>query len=419
MNTEGINVYLLNQVESWGVSEAWAKPLLLLINIVVLLIVCFIVDITTKRLLLRFISSIVRRTKVTWDDILLEHKVFDRLAHIMPALMVEYTAPIVFQNYPYLINIVYRCTETFIIFVFLMVIISIINVMDYYVKRLDSMKDKPTDSYFQLVKIIIYFFAGILMVAKLFDKDPVSILTTFGALTAILLLIFKDTILGFVASIQIAANDLVRVGDWVSFEKFGADGEVTKITLNTVKVQNWDKTITTIPTYTLVSDSFKNWRGMSETGARRIKRSISFSIASVKYCDDVFLDKLEKIHLISAYLEERRKEIAAYNLENEINKDILVNGRHLTNIGIFREYAEAYIKNHPRIRQDLTGMVMQLSPSEIGVPLQIYCFTDTIVWKEYEVIQGDIFDHLMAAAPIFDLDIFQAPSGRDFRKLKA
>ncbi len=418
MQTSNINKYLLGIIESWGVVEEWASPFLLLISILLLVLVCFIIDFITKKILLQFISSLVKRTRIKWDDILLEHKVFDRLAHIMPALFVEFSAPYVFENYDYLVNMVYRLTEAFIIYIFLTVIVSIINVMKFYVNQIESMKDKPTDSYFQLVKIVIYFFAGILIVGKLFEKDPIVILTTFGALTAIILLIFKDTILGFVASIQISANDLVRVGDWVSFGKYGADGTVTKITLNTVKVQNWDKTITTIPTYTLVSDSFKNWRGMSEAEGRRIKRSLSFKIDSVHYCDDEFLDELQKIHLLEPYLKSRREEIAIYNIENGVNKDILVNGRHLTNLGIFRVYTEAYISNHPNIRPDLTRMVMQLAASELGVPLQVYCFTNTTDWGEYEMIQADIFDHLIAAAPKFDLEIFQAPSGRDFQKIK-
>ncbi len=417
MGKSQINQYLLKAVEDWGIPEIWAMPFLLLISIVALIAICYIIDLITKKLLLQFVTAIVKKTKVQWDDILLEHKVFNKLAHIMPALFVEFSAPVVFENYPYLINIVYRLTEAYIIFIFLMVIVSIINVMDFYVKRLASMKDKPTDSYFQLAKIVIYFFAGILIIAKLIEKDPVSILTTFGALTAILLLIFKDTILGFVASIQIAANDLVRVGDWVSFGKYGADGTVTKITLNTVKVQNWDMTITTIPTYTLVSDSFKNWRGMSEAEARRIKRSLSFKIDSVQYCEEAFLDELQKIHLLETFLKNRRDEIAIYNMENGINKKSLVNGRHLTNIGVFRAYTEAYISNHPNIRPDLTRMVMQLATSELGIPLQVYCFTNTTDWAEFEKIQADIFDHLIAAAPKFNLEIFQAPSGKDFQRI--
>ncbi len=417
MEKENINSYFQELIEGWGILEVWASPLLLLLSIISLIIICIIIDIITKKLLLKFISSLVKRSKVQWDDILLEHKVFDRLAHIMPVLFIEFTAPTIFANYEYLVSIVIRLTEAYIIFIFLMVIVSIINVMDYYVKQLESMKDKPTDSYFQLAKIVVYFFAGVVIIATLFDKKSINILTTFGALTAVILLIFKDTILGFVASIQIAANDLVRVGDWVSFGKYGADGTVTKITLNTVKVQNWDKTITTIPTYTLVSDSFKNWRGMSEAEARRIKRSLSFKIGSVMYCDESFLDELQKIHLLTPFLKNRREEIAIYNQENGVNKDVKVNGRHLTNIGVFREYTEAYISNHPNIRPDLTRMVMQLATTEIGIPLQVYCFTNTTDWGEYEKIQADIFDHLIAAAPKFHLEIFQAPSGKDFQRL--
>ncbi|MGB0883768.1 MAG: mechanosensitive ion channel family protein, partial [Flavobacteriales bacterium] len=359
----------------------------------------------------------VKRTKVEWDDILLEKRVFARLAHIFPALILQYYIAILFPDNQNVTKVIVRFLDAWVILVFMNVLIAVINVFDHYVKDLNSLKNKPTSSYFQLFKIIIYFFGGILIIARIFDKDPVSILATFGALTAVMMLVFKDTILGFVASVQIAANDMIRTGDWISFPKYGADGTVLDITLNTVKIQNWDKTITTVPTYALVSDSFKNWRGMSESEARRIKRSIIFSASSVSYCSDVLLDELEQVDILSGFLKERRAEISTFNEQNKVNTDLLINGRRLTNLGLFRYYAQNYITNHEGIHPDFTQMVFQLAQNDQGIPIQIYCFTNTIEWKAYEDIQSDIFDHLFASAPLFGLEIFQQPSSSDFQKL--
>ena len=256
-----------------------------------------------------------------------------------------------------------------------------------------------------------------MMFSILFSKSPVVVLSAFGAAGAVLIFVFKDTILGLVASIQISVNDTLRVGDWVSMEKYNADGDVVKITLNTIEVQNWDKTISTIPAYAFVSDSFKNWRGMSESGGRRIKRSIYISVTSVKFCDQHMIEHFGKFHLLEDYIAERTEEISNYNEDNKVDKTYPLNGRHLTNVGIFREYAERYLKNNSNIRQDMTCMVRQQNPTELGVPLEVYCFTNTIEWIPYENIQSDIFDHLLASAKLFDLEIFQSPSGSDFGKI--
>ena len=238
-----------------------------------------------------------------------------------------------------------------------------------------------------------------------------------GALTAVSMLVFKDTILGFVASIQLSANDMIRVGDWVSIPKFGADGDVIKITLNTVKVQNWDKTISTIPTYSFVSDSFKNWRGMADAGGRRIKRSIVLKSGSIKFCSPDMILRFQKLHLISDYIINKENEIAKFNGQQSVDKSISMNGRHLTNIGIFRTYSQNYISSLEAIHPDLTCMVLQKQGNEYGVPLEVYCFTKTTEWQEYESVQGDIFDHLYAAAKEFELEVFQHPSGGDLQKL--
>lgn len=407
--TEVFNNYL----SRWDLSD----NTLLVIDICLILALAWILDFLIKKLIRGFVVKLVTRTKATWDDVLLDHQVFSRLAHIFPAMLIQYYVAELLHFKPNVVEIIIRLMDSWIIFVFMQVVIAVVNVLDHYVKTFESMKDKPTSSYFQLVKIVIYFFGGIAIVSKLFDKDPMSILATFGALTAVLLLIFKDTILGFVASVQIAANDMIRINDWISFPKYGADGNVLEITLNTVKVQNWDKTITTIPTYSLVSDSFKNWRSMSESNARRIKRSIIFTTTSVKYCDDALLAELNKIDLLKDFLQERMAEIEAYNKEHEVNTELLINGRHLTNIGLFRFYVQAYLANSPNFRHDLTQMVYQQAQEDKGIPIQVYCFTSTPEWAKYENIQSDLFDHLYAAASLFQLEVYQSPSSSDLKSL--
>src|SRR5690606_24553748 len=276
-------------------------------------------------------------------------------------------------------------------------------------------KNKPIASYFQLTRIIIYIAAGILVLSVLLGRSPVYFLGAFGAMTAILLLIFKDTILGLVASVQISTNDMIRVGDWVEMPKYNADGDVIAINLNTVKIKNWDKTITTVPTYYFISDSFKNWRGMQESGGRRIKRAIYINQSSVKFVDIALREKFKTFHLIKDFVNKRQVEIEQFNKEMGIDNNVLINGRRMTNIGVFRFYVEAYLKNHTAIRQDMSLMVRQLTPTEFGLPIEVYCFTNTIAWVAYEAIQSDIFDHLLAAARHFDLAVFQSPRGSDMR----
>jgi len=400
-----------------GLAESIAHQVQFALEVLILILLCFIANTIAKKIFVRIITVVVNRTNFLWDDVLLENKVFDRLAHLAPALVVQATAAYVFADFQDFIPFVIRMADAYMIAVALMVVISIFNTLDHYFKQTESLKDKPIDSYFQLARMVVYFVGGVLVVSRVFDKDPQGILTAMGALTAVSMLVFKDTILGFVASIQLSANDMVRVGDWVSMPKYGADGDVIKITLNTVKVQNWDKTISTIPTYSFISDSFKNWRGMAEAGGRRIKRSIVMKSGSVKFCTDEMVSRFKNYDLLKEYLNERVEEIESFNTNNQVNKNFLINGRHLTNIGVFRAYTEAYVKSLDAIHPDLTLMVFQTDGNEFGVPIQVYCFTKTTEWGEYENIQSDIFDHLYAAAPEFGLEVFQHPSGGDFKKL--
>lgn len=398
--------------------SAWNPMLIKLMDTFWVLFFSFLLWSVSRWFIRKFVTTYVQKTKTTWDDILLEKRVFSRLSRVFPPLILQYWIPQIFSEHINFIGFFTRMMDALIIFVFIQVFVAATDVAEHQVKQIKALKDKPVSSYFQLIKVVVYFFGIIWMIGKIINKDPMSILAAFGAVMAIVLLIFKDTILGFVASIQIAANDLIRIDDWISSPKYGADGNVVDITLNSVKVRNFDRTITTIPTYALISDSFKNYRFMGLSNTRRIKRSIIFSTSSVQYCDIELLNRLEKIDLLSGFIQERRKEIEEHNKVNEVNTELLINGRNLTNIGLFRYYVEAYLRAHKQIDDDSTQMVFQLSQTEKGIPLQVYCFTNTADWQLFEEIQSDIFDHLYAAADLFNLDVYQQPSSSDLKSLR-
>jgi miniconductance mechanosensitive channel len=299
------------------------------------------------------------------------------------------------------------------------VVVSFISALTIFLSRSPKFKDKPIASFTQLAKIIIWSVGGIILFGILFGKNPLTLFTALGAVSAVLILVFKDTILGFMASIQLTVNDMVRIGDWVSVPQYGADGDVIEINLTTVKVANWDKTISTVPTYSFVSDSFKNWRGMQESGGRRIKRAVYIKISTVRFCNQEMLDRYCNVRLVQDYIKQRQKEIEAYNLEKNIDtKASMVNGRRMTNIGIFRAYVLNYLQQNPNINHDMTCMVRQLEATEKGVPLEIYCFSKIKAWVDYERIQSDLFDHILAAVHQFDLEIFENPAGSDWHQLK-
>ena len=294
---------------------------------------------------------------------------------------------------------------------------AFLNAMISYGRRHQATQDKPIRSYIQVVQILLWLGVGVVSLATLADRSPWGVLTGFGALSAILLLVFKDSILGFVASIQIATNDMLRIGDWVEVPKYGADGDVILIGLHTVKVQNWDKTISTIPTHAFMADSFKNWRGMTESGGRRIKRSLSLDLASVRFLDEEDLARLRKIAYLKDYLDEKESELATWNEEKRVDPTSRVNGRRLTNLGTFRAYLESYLKSLPEIDQGMTFLVRQLAPSPEGIPIEIYVFSSEQRWAQYEAIMADIFDHLFASVDEFDLRVFQRPTGADLTSL--
>lgn len=411
----------MNHLEKWidrlltegGVSEVLAPALRLFILLIALIIFAGIIFWITRKIIIQSLYGFFKRTTITWDDAFVEYKVFDSLAHIVPAVIIRIFAQIIFKDFEHLLPWVIRLTDVYLIIVGMMIVLSLSKVSEYGLSRSPIFVNKPIASYFQLIRIVLYIAVSILVLSVLIGKSPLVLLSAFGAMTAILLLIFKDTILGLVASVQISSNDMVRVGDWVEMPKFNADGDVIAINLNTVKVKNWDKTVTTIPTYFFITDSFKNWRGMQESGGRRIKRSIYLNVQTIRFVDPETREHYKKYYLLTDYIEERQREIEKFNSENNFDTTTLINGRRMTNIGVFRRYIELYLKRHSQIRQDMTLLVRQLPMEDRGIPIEVYCFTKTINWGEYEAIQADIFDHLLAAVSFFGLTVFQQPSGSD------
>lgn len=406
-----IQHWLDEVLQNAGLTPDGVPYVKVLIMVMVLLLVSWLSLLITQRLLVSFVHSFFRRTTNQWDDVLIEYRLFHKLAYIVPVLLLRILAPVVFADFGPLLPVVFKATDILIVAVIVSVIVACIRGIEFFLVSSPMFKDKPLASYFQLMRIVMYIAAGILILSILLGRSPVYFLSAFGAMTAIILLIFKDTILGLVASVQISANDMVRVGDWVEMPKFNADGDVIAINLNTVKIRNWDNTITTVPTYYFITDSFKNWRGMQESGGRRIKRSLYINLHSVKFVDTEMRERFKRFDIIKEFVSQRQQEIEQYNLKHNVNTAELINGRRMTNIGVFRRYAEAYLKNHRLIRKDMTLLVRHLPPQEQGVPIEVYCFTATTAWAEYEEIQADIFDHLLAAASHFDLEVFQKPGG--------
>lgn len=403
-------------LEKYGVEEDIIAYVGLGIDLILLVILAWIADRIAKNVILRIVKTYVERSKNEWDDLLLKRKVFNNLAHLAPAFIVYQLFPFLFKDFPEMTEIVMWATEIYAVVVVILVINSFLNAVRDILFKTDRFKDKPVGSYVQLAKIIMYLFGGVYLISLVVGINPLTILAGMGAATAVLLLIFRDTILGLVASITISANDMVRIGDWVSFEKYGADGDVTEISLTTVKVQNWDATITTVPTYAFMSDAFKNWRNMQSIGARRIKRSLHLKMSTVKLVTPDLLERYKKIELVQSFIDERQAEIQKFNEEHHVDKSVQINGRNMTNIGLYRRYAQEYISRNPKIAKDQTLMVRQLEPTELGIPIEIYCFSNDTRWTVYEGIQADIMDHLMAAAQYFDLEVFESPTG-DFSKL--
>ena len=397
-----------------GIGHVSAAYTSLLVNLTGILIAAYVLDRVAKKILVLGLNIAAKRTKTSFDDFLVENKTSKYIAHLIPLYFIYETVPLAlrdFTSWEYLFS---KGIITFIILLSLWIIRSIFNAVKDYLKLQPEYNDKPIDSYIQVIMIFLWVFGVTAIVMALFSVNFLSIIGTFGAISAVVVLIFKDTILGLVASIQVTVNDMVRIGDWITMEKYGADGYVIEINLATVKVKNFDHTTTTVPTYALISDSFRNWRGMMDSEGRRIKRHILIKANSVRFIHREEIKDFAKIQLISDYLFQRQDDIDKWNTEHGADKSLSINGRNLTNLGIFRKYINSYIETHPGANKDLTIMCRHLQPTEKGIPIEIYLFTTDKRWLNHEYIMADIFDHIIASVAYFDLEIFELPSGKGY-----
>jgi len=403
---------MLEQLES-------IHPLLLpIVGILVLLAGAIVVDFIAKRVLVSTVKTIAERSSSAWDDALVAHNVFGRFAQVVPALIVFIGVPFVSGLPEGVVHLIRNVAMGYMVLMLTLALTAMLSAGNTIYSATPAAKDRPLKGFVQVLQIVVWVFGGVMVIAAVLDRSPILLLSGFGAMTAILFLVFKDTILSLVASVQLTAQDMVRVGDWIEMPQFGADGDVVDVQLHTVKVQNWDKTITTIPTHRLITDSFKNWRGMSQAGARRIKRPIFIDVTSIRFQTEAEVDHFTRFALLQDYVENKGQELEGYNKGLTTKVDEEVNRRRLTNVGTFRAYAFNYLKNHPRINTNLTLIVRQLDPGPEGLPLEVYCFTNTTEWAAYEDIQSDIFDHLMAILPEFGLSLYQKPAGSDLANLR-
>lgn len=384
-----------------------------------ILLVALLATLLVKQVVLRILSAWIHRNRYQWDDALIKNKVFSKLTWFVPVLIFSLSIDSFLPKDTTAAILCKRIILCLFVLVSVLSFNSLLSAINDIFRYLRKRRGATIQSYVDAAKIIAWVIAAIFIASIFTGKSPWGILSILGGLTAVTMLVFKDTILGFVASIQLSASNMVQVGDWIEMPQYGADGDVIQISINTVRVQNWDKTVTTIPTYALVSSSFKNWRGMSESGGRRIKRCLLIDTGSIRFCDAEMLERFKQFDLLRDYLQKKDEEIEAYNRNQQVDTATAVNGRRQTNIGVFRAYVKAYLAQHPNIHPDMTFLVRQLPPKEHGLPLEIYVFSNDQVWANYEAIQADIFDHLLAAAPEFDLHIFQNPSSRDIRMLAA
>jgi len=393
-----------------GLSENLADNISQLTVFILLLIVAYLAYVITWRIVRRMLIPFMRRSKNQFDDLLVKHNFFKKISYLVPTFILYYFSESALLIFPNFIGIFNWIIEIFFVVIAILIIDSLLSTLNDFYERYDFAKDNPIRGLVQIVKIIIYVVGLLVVIGHLLDQNLWSLIISLGTISAVLMLIFKDPILGFVGGMQLIFNKMLSIGDWISMPKFGADGTVLEINLTTVKVQNWDKTIVTIPTYSLISDSFQNWRGMEESGGRRIKRSINIDMDSVTFCTPEMLDKFKKIKILKDYIEKTEISIDLYNKETGADPEIKVNGRRQTNIGVFRAYLKAYLHERSDIHNNMTFLVRQLQPSEKGIPIEIYVFTTTIEWGKFENIQSDIFDHVLAVIPEFELRVFQLPS---------
>ena len=411
-----LNAYLTENLLELGLTTTMVETLVRGGLILLVLLFSWVAHRVSQGPIKRSIEKFANYTIQQWDDILVEKHIVKRILYFIPLILLYVLCSPILTGTSLL-----TLSQTLISFLFLiagmMLLDAMLNALLAIYGKSAIAKEISITPFVQVLKLVLYFVTGILLLSLLLQKTPLYFLSGLGALTAVLMFVFKDVLMGFVAGIQLIANKMVAPKDWIEMPKYGADGDVLEITLTTVKVQNFDNTITTIPTYALINESFKNWRNMNLSGGRRIKRYINIDLGSIKFCSSEMLEQFKCIQLISQYIQNRQEEILVYNKKHQVDESTLVNGRRLTNIGIFRSYVEAYLRQHPMIHKDMTFLIRQLSPSENGLPIEIYVFCKDTNWTAYEAIQADIFDHILAVVTEFDLRVFQEPSGSDFQKI--
>ena len=386
--------------------------------ILVIAVISLVIHFILHRVVLKNVEKMTRNNRRSWRTVLFEENLFSRLALTLQGVLIHVQTILWLNEGSTLREVLSAMSLLWIILFVMLTCFSVLDAFAYFARQNEKTKNLPIQGFLQAIKLFIALVAIIFMVAVIIGRSPMLIVSGLGAMTAVMMLVFKDPIMGFMAGIQLSVNDMLHIGDWLDMPSYGADGDVIEIGLTTVKVQNWDKTITTIPTYALISDSFKNWQGMSESGGRRIKRSIYLDVSSIKFLDQALMSRLQKAALLAPYLSEKSEEIESHNKQAHVDMEVKINGRRLTNIGTLRAYLKNYLENHPSIHQEMTLIVRQLAAEDKGVPIQIYAFTNTTEWAEYEQIQSDIFDHIYAVVDAFDLRIHQALGGADLRLAK-
>ncbi len=397
-------------LSTWGVDDNISVYIRVIFFSLVILLLAKLAHVIVKRYLINYVEQFMEKTKSRYDDYFVKRKLFRRAAFIVPALIIYVSLDMIFGDFDSLNHFLHNVVSVYFIVVILLVADAFLKAIADIYETMPYSKERPIKGYLQGIQLL-FVLVGILVVISIaFEIELFTVFTGLGAVAAVLILVFKDTILGFVASIQLSANNMVKPGDWIEMPSHKADGTVLEMTLNTVKVQNWDKTISTIPTYALVSESFKNWKGMEDSGGRRIKRSINIDMKTVRFCSPEMIERFKKIKFLKGYIEDKISILDEYNKKYDIDESVSVNGRRMTNLGVFRKYLEIYLKNHPKIHKDMTFLVRHLQPNEKGIPIEIYVFSTDQEWGKYEEIQADIFDHILAVVPEFGLKVFQFPT---------
>ena len=402
--------FLYPILRDWGLSRNLSTYISLFFNMLLLCIIVYGLFVVFRFILVSILTIISQKTQTKFDDLLVANKTATYISYLFPLFFVVQSVPVILDKFESWETFFIQIVRLYMVLMILWIIRTIFNTIRDYLKLKPRYSDKPIDSFIQVIMIVLWMMGVTFIISKLFDIDQKEFLTLLGAVSAVIILIFRDTILGFVASVQVAINDMVRIGDWITMDKYGADGDVIEINLTTVKVRNFDNTTTTIPTYSLSSDSFQNWRGMLNSDGRRIKRHIIIKASSIRFLEEQELNDLKKIELLSAYIDTRKVEIENYNKGHKVDKSLAINGRNLTNLGLFRKYISQYLYNNPGLNKDMLMMCRQLQPTPYGVPLEVYAFSKDKRFENYEYIQSDIFDHIIASISYFDLEIFVMPS---------